>query len=112
MNIFVAKLSRNTTADDLIRLFEPFGEVVSAKVIVDRVTGNSKGYGFVEMASEEEGEKAIAGLNETTYQEAVIVIKKAHPREERPPQRRTVIRKNHDNPDEDNINVDPAEEIQ
>lgn len=94
MNIFIAKLSRNTTADDLIKLFEPFGEVVTAKIIIDRMTGASKGYGFVEMAEEEAGDQAISSLNETTFMESEIVVKKAHPREERTPQRRTVLKRN------------------
>ncbi|MFW6327351.1 MAG: RNA recognition motif domain-containing protein, partial [Bacteroidota bacterium] len=54
MNVFVAKLGSSTTGDDLHQLFSEYGEVVSAKVIFDRETGNSKGFGFVEMKNDEE----------------------------------------------------------
>ena len=60
MNIFVAKLSYQTTEDQLRQLFEPFGEVSSVKIIYDKIEGRSKGYGFVEMALKTEGEAAIA----------------------------------------------------
>jgi RNA recognition motif-containing protein len=84
MNIFVAKLSGGITSDDLRELFEEYGEVVSANVIKDKFTGESKRFGFVEMKSEEEGEKAIAELDGVEYDKSVIVVKKAEPREERP----------------------------
>jgi RNA recognition motif-containing protein len=93
MNIFVAKLGRRTTADDLIHLFSAYGEVLSAKIIIDRMTNVSKGYGFVEMANDAEGEVAISRLNDSTFQDSVIVVKQAHPREERPV-RQSVIKKN------------------
>lgn len=86
MNIFVAKLNRSTKAEDLTKVFSAFGEVISSKIIYDRITGSSKGYGFVEMANPEEAEKAIQELNESTLNESVIVVKKAHPREDRQPQ--------------------------
>ncbi len=54
MNLFVAKLSSSTTGDDLQELFSAHGDVTSAKVIIDRETGNSKGFGFVEMANDDE----------------------------------------------------------
>ncbi|HRZ42686.1 MAG TPA: RNA-binding protein [Bacteroidales bacterium] len=94
MNLFVAKMNRKTTPDDLKRLFEAYGEVLSVKIIQDRASGLSKGYGFIEMASEDAAELAIANLNETTFQEAVIVVKKANPREEPPPRRKPVLKKN------------------
>lgn len=84
MNIFVAKLSGGVSSDDLRELFEEYGEVVSANVIKDKFTGESKRFGFVEMKSEEEGEKAIAELDGCEYDKSVIVVKKAEPREERP----------------------------
>jgi RNA recognition motif-containing protein len=59
MNLFVAKLSSSTTGDDLQNLFSKYGEVTSAKVIFDRETGNSKGFGFVEMPNDEEANEAI-----------------------------------------------------
>jgi cold-inducible RNA-binding protein len=63
MNIFVSNLSFHTTDEDLNNLFGKFGQVSSAKVIMDRETGRSRGFGFVEMPSEEEGKKAMEGLN-------------------------------------------------
>ncbi len=84
MNLFVAKLSSSTTGDDLQEIFSAYGEVSSAKVIFDRETGNSKGFGFVEMANEEEAKAAIAALNESELDGKEIVVKEANPREERP----------------------------
>ena len=63
MNIYVSNLSFNTGDSELSALFASYGSVSSAKVITDRETGRSRGFGFVEMSSSEEGEKAIAGLN-------------------------------------------------
>jgi RNA recognition motif-containing protein len=84
MNLFVAKLSSSTTGEDLQELFSAHGEVTSAKVIVDRETGNSKGFGFVEMANDDEAKAAIAALNETELDGKEIVVKEANDREERP----------------------------
>jgi RNA recognition motif-containing protein len=84
MNLFVAKLSSSTTGDDLQELFSAHGEVTSAKVIVDRETGNSKGFGFVEMANDDEAKAAIAAINETELDGKQIVVKEANDREERP----------------------------
>ena len=61
--MYVANLSFQTTDEDLNKLFSQFGSVSSAKVISDRETGRSRGFGFVEMDSDEEAKKAIAGLN-------------------------------------------------
>lgn len=82
MNIFVTKLSSNITQDDLMDLFGQYGEVSSAKVIMDRDTGNSKGYGFVEMDDDSEGQAAIDGLNDSEYDGRRMVVKQARPREE------------------------------
>ncbi|MBN2772982.1 MAG: RNA-binding protein [Prolixibacteraceae bacterium] len=87
MNIFVAKLSAGTTGDDLHELFSEFGEVTSAKVIFDKETGNSKRFGFVEMADENAGQQAINQLNETEYDNSKIVVKKARPKNEAPQRR-------------------------
>ena len=84
MNLFVAKLSSSTTGDDLQELFSAHGEVTSAKVIIDRETGNSKGFGFVEMANDDEAKAAIAAINETEVDGKEIVVKEANDREERP----------------------------
>lgn len=81
MNIFVAKLSPETDNTSLQELFENYGVVDSAKVIFDRDTGNSKGYGFVEMPNDEEALQAIEALNETEFDGNSIVVKKARPRE-------------------------------
>lgn len=63
MNMYVSNLSFHTKDDELRKLFEVFGAVSSAKVISDRETGRSRGFGFVEMQSDEEGNAAIKGLN-------------------------------------------------
>ncbi len=113
MNIFVAKLGRNVTAEDLQRLFSTYGEVVSAKIVADRFTGVSKGYGFVEMVSEEDGENAINSLNETTFMETTIVTKKAHPREEPAERKRHVlIRKKSDQENSEDHQPEHQSELQ
>lgn len=81
MNIFVAKLSPRTNDESLFELFQEYGEVTSAKVIFDRETGNSKGFGFVEMPDDSEALQAIEGLNETEFEGSTIVVKKARPKE-------------------------------
>lgn len=83
MNIFVAKLSSETTDADLNELFSQFGEVTSAKVIIDRETGFSKKYGFVEMANDDEANTALDQLDESEFDGSEIVVKKARPRTER-----------------------------
>lgn len=77
MNIFVAKLSRKTTSESLRSLFEQYGEVSSARVIMDRDTGQSKCYGFVEMDDDQAGNLSIQELNETEYEGHTIVVKKS-----------------------------------
>jgi RNA recognition motif-containing protein len=84
MNIFVAKLSASTTSEDLRTLFEEYGEVTSANVIFDRMTGNSKRFGFVEMKNDAEAQKAIKELDSCQFDNAEIVVKQARPREEMP----------------------------
>jgi len=82
MNIFVAKLSPSTTSEDLKTLFEDYGEVTSANVITDKMTGYSKKFGFVEMKNEEEANKAIKELDNCNYDNYDIVVKQARPKEE------------------------------
>ncbi len=82
MNIFVAKLNFDTTSDDLENAFAGFGEVSSAKVIMDRDTGRSKGFGFVEMPNDNEGHEAINNLNESELDGRTIVVKIARPRDD------------------------------
>lgn len=89
MNIFVAKLDFNTTSDDLRAAFERFGEVSSAKVIMDHATGKSKGFGFVEMPEDSEANEAIQALNESEFQGRTIFVKEATPKEDRPDNRRS-----------------------
>jgi RNA recognition motif-containing protein len=80
MNIFVARLNFKTRPEDLEKAFAQFGQVTSAKIVKDRDTGRSKGYGFVEMANDEDGNKAIAALNETDLDGRQIVVKPANPK--------------------------------
>ena len=80
MDIFVAKLSSETTADQITELFSQFGTVDSCKIIMDRETGNSKCYGFVYMEDEAEGDAAIEQLNNTNFMGNYIVVKKSEPR--------------------------------
>ena len=87
MNIFIAGLSYNISDSDLTELFEEYGEVASARVISDRETGRSKGYGFVEMADEEAGDKAIAALNEAEVDGRKLAVSVARPKEESAPRR-------------------------
>ena len=81
MNIFVAKLSPSTNNDSLFELFSGYGQVDSAKVIMDKDTGRSKCYGFVEMPDDDDAMSAINGLNEKDFDGSQIVVKKAQPRE-------------------------------
>ena len=83
MNIFVAKLNFDTLEDDLRAAFEQHGAVDSAKIIMDKFTGRSKGFGFVEMANEEEGQNAINALNDTELDGRTIVVKQSEPKERR-----------------------------
>lgn len=80
MNIFVAKLSYDTQSGDLSDAFQAYGEVTSANVITDKVTGRSRGFGFVEMADDDEAMNAIDGLNDSVLDGRQIVVKKAQPR--------------------------------
>lgn len=83
MNIYVGNLSYGTTDDDLRDLFEAFGEVQFVKIIKDRDTGRSKGFGFVEMADDEAGQKAIDDLNEKEVDGRNLRVNLAKPREDR-----------------------------
>jgi len=84
MNIFVAKLNFDTQSEDVQRAFEAFGAVDSAKVIMDRETGRSRGFAFVEMSNDDEAQSAIDALNETELDGSTIVVKKAEPRPQKP----------------------------
>lgn len=80
MKIFIGKLNFDTTNEDLREVFESFGEVESAEVMIDPVFGKSKGYGFVDMPYDEEAQSAIDQLNETELDGSIIVVKKSMPR--------------------------------
>ena len=83
MNIYVGNLSYEVTEEDLKLAFEPFGKVESANLIKDKYSGQSKGFGFVEMASKDEGQSAIDGLNGTELKGKALNVNEAHPRTER-----------------------------
>ncbi len=81
MNIFVAKLDYETQEPELREVFEKYGEVSSVKIIIDKFSGRSKGFGFVEMNDEEQALSAIEDLNESELNGRNIVVKKAKPKE-------------------------------
>jgi len=83
MNIYIANLSFGVSDADLNELFQEYGEVSSAKVITDRETGKSRGFGFVEMPNDADGLKAIKELNEAEYDGKVIVVNVAKPKTEK-----------------------------
>ena len=82
MNIYVGNLSYKVTEEDLQQAFAAFGQVASAKIITDMATGRSKGFGFVEMSSTEEGEAAIQALNGKEIKGRAITVGQARPRTE------------------------------
>ena len=84
MNIFIAGLNYSISDSELSELFTAYGEVSSARVIKDRQTGRSKGYGFVEMTDEEAGKKAIEELNGQEVQGRAIVVSAARPKTDAP----------------------------
>jgi RNA recognition motif-containing protein len=84
MNIYVSNLSFNIKDEDLREFFTPFGEVSSARVIMDKVTGQSRGFGFVEMSDDTAARKAIADLDGTTVDNRPLKVNEARPKEERP----------------------------
>jgi RNA recognition motif-containing protein len=83
--LYVGNLSYNTTEDSLRNFFAGFGNVASAKIIIDRETGNSKGFGFIEMSTDEEANAAIAGSNGKEFDGRQIRVNEAmdKPRRER-----------------------------
>ena len=84
MNIYISNLSYDVTDKDLNDIFSDYGTVTSAKVIMDRETGRSWGFGFVEMASDEEARKAIAELDQAEYVGKTIRVNEARPKTDRP----------------------------
>lgn len=83
MNIYISNLSYGTSDADLNQLFSEYGKISSAKVITDRETGRSRGFGFVEMDNDTEGQKAISELNQAEYDGKIISVAIARPRTER-----------------------------
>lgn len=82
--IYVGSLPYSITEQQLTDLFSPHGTVESARVIMDKFSGRSKGFGFVEMASDEEAQKAIAAVNGTSLEGRTLVVNEARPQESRP----------------------------
>jgi RNA recognition motif-containing protein len=82
-NIYVGNLPYDTTGDDLVELFQTYGTVTSGQVIIDKFSGRSRGFGFVEMANDDESQAAIDALNGTPYGGRPLTVNEARPREER-----------------------------
>ena len=82
-NIFVGNLDFNTAEDELRKLFEAYGQVDRITILTDRDTGRSRGFGFVEMANAEEGDKAIAALNGSQIGGRTLNVNEARPKTER-----------------------------
>ncbi len=84
MNIYVANVPFKANDDELRELFEEFGEVSSARIIMDKFTGKSRGFAFVEMPNDDEAKQAISQLNDFDFMGKVLVVNEARPREDRP----------------------------
>lgn len=84
MNIYVSNLSFNVQDEDLKELFTPYGEVTSAKIIMDKMTNQSRGFGFIEMSDEAASKKAIAELDGKSIENRNIKVMEAKPKEDRP----------------------------
>jgi RNA recognition motif-containing protein len=82
MNIFISNLNYSVTESELQELFENYGEVQSAKVITDKMTGRSRGFGFVEMPNNDEALKAIEELNQGEFKQKVLNVSEARPKEQ------------------------------
>ena len=87
MNIYVGNLPYNVTEEELKEAFSEFGEVSSVNVITDKYSGQSKGFGFVEMEKNSEAEEAIKALNESSLKGRDIKVNQAKPRDKRPERR-------------------------
>jgi RNA recognition motif-containing protein len=84
VNIYVGNLAYAVTEDDLRQAFEAYGTVDRASVVTDRMTGRSKGFGFVEMPNEAEAREAITKLNETALKGRNVMVNEARPQTDRP----------------------------
>ena len=94
MNIYVSNLSFNVQDEDLKDFFTEYGEVTSAKVITDKFSGKSRGFGFVEMSDDEAAKKAITELDQATVEGRNIRVMEAKPKEEKPARREGGFRSN------------------
>jgi RNA recognition motif-containing protein len=83
-NIYVGNIPYDTNQDDLVELFQPHGTVTSAQVIIDKFSGRSRGFGFVEMSNDQEADGAIQALNGADFGGRPLTVNEARPREERP----------------------------
>jgi RNA recognition motif-containing protein len=84
MNIYVGNLPRNVSESELKETFQTYGEVATASIIKDKYSGESRGFGFVEMPNREEAEKAIAALNGQELKGRPLTVNEARPRQDRP----------------------------
>ena len=84
MNIYVSNLSFNVQDEDLREFFTPYGEVTSAKIITDRETNRSRGFGFVEMSDDAAAKKAIAELDQASVDGRTVKVMEAKPKEDKP----------------------------
>lgn len=84
VNIYVGNLVWGCTSDDLLNLFSAQGQVTRAQIVMDRETGRSRGFGFVEMANDAEARKAIEALDGTDFNGRPLTVNEAKPREPRP----------------------------
>ena len=83
MNIYVGNISYNTSEDDLRDLFSRYGEVTAVRMITDRDTGRSKGFGFVEMTDDDQAKEAISALDSKDFMGRDVRVNEARPRESR-----------------------------
>lgn len=84
MNIYVSNLSFHTTEDDLLQMFAAYGSVSSAKIVMDKFTNKSRGFGFIEMPDDSAAQEAIKMLNNKDIQGRTLSVSVARPREDRP----------------------------
>lgn len=82
MNIYVGNLASDVTDEELRKLFEPFGQITSVNIIKDKFSGQSRGFGFVEMTNKNEAQAAIEGLKSKSLKERTLVINEARPKTE------------------------------
>jgi len=94
MNIYVSNLSFDVQDQDLREFFTPYGEVTSAKIITDKFSGKSRGFGFVEMSDDTAAKKAIAELNDSVVDGRNLKVTEARPKEDRPARSNSPFRNN------------------